>query len=75
MPRFDIDLHTLPTRCVVGEPLPKLEMEREDDRGVALRRDSGESDAQDHKHEIHLTRVSAARIDDGRRLGKLYFAK
>jgi len=50
-----------------------LEKEREDD-GVAGRRDSGESDAQDRKHEIHLV-SSEARIDDARRFGKLYFAK
>jgi hypothetical protein len=50
-------------------------MEREDDDGVAGRRDSGESDAQNHKHEIHLTLASGARIDDARPDGKLYFAK
>jgi hypothetical protein len=50
-------------------------MEREDDEGIVERRNLGEPDAENHKHYVHLTLVSAARINDAGGLGKLYSAK
>lgn len=50
-------------------------MEREDDEGIVERRNLGESDAENHKHYVHLTLVSSARIDDAGSFGKLYSAK